>query len=77
MNGYRGKLFSLPKQTRVSDNASIVGEDENGWKKGIERAMMENKKSTVVKLIIRCKKGGTSTVISDGEGEDLKKVCTF
>lgn len=44
--------------------------------KGVERAMMENK-STVVKLIIRCKKGGTSIVNSDDEGEDLKKVCTF
>jgi hypothetical protein len=76
-----GQAVISAKQIRVADNASIIVEDETGWKKvekGVELAMMENKKSILVKLTVRYKKkGGTSTVISDDEDGDLKKVCVM
>ena len=76
-----GQVVISSKGTRVADNISITVEDESGWRKvehGVERWMLENRKSILVKLtIVYKRKGGTSTVISDDDGGDSKKVPTF
>ena len=76
-----GQAIISGNKIRVQDNHSIIVDNKEGWRKvekGVELALKGGKSAIHVKLTVRYKKKkGTGIVISDDDGEDLKKVFTL